>query len=460
MKFDKRWILQTIWMTVLVLVVNSVRGDDEKKDKDAKSEDEYFQLMQLFADTFEQVERNYVKEVDRRKLMEAAVRGMLLELDPYSTYISPEELSQFNQRVEQEFGGVGIQVQIDPSTRRIMVISPLPDTPAYNAGVRAGDLILEIAGEDTENMPLTRAVELMKGPAGDDVAVKVRHMSDGEEVDLKITRAIIQVKSVLGDHYRSDGQWEFMLDDENKIAYVRLTQFGRQSADELAEVMQQLKERGMKALVLDLRFNPGGLLSQAISIADLFIESGTIVSTAGRNSEPRTWEASEPGTFSGFPMAILVNRFSASASEIVSACLQDHKRAAIIGERTFGKGLVQNVVDIEQGQSAIKLTTAGYLRPSGANIDRYTAKDNQEWGVTPNDGLDIRMSGKELAEYAEARRERDILKADAPADSSIDDKQLNKALEYLKTQLSEKPAEDGSKDASGDAKPAEEKKAA
>ena len=133
MKFDKRWVLQTIWVTVLVLLVNSVRGDDEDKKKVAKADDEYFQLMQLFADTFEQVERNYVKEVDRRKLMEAAVRGMLLELDPYSTYISREELAQFNQRVEQEFGGVGIQVQIDPSTRRIMVISPLPDTPAYNA---------------------------------------------------------------------------------------------------------------------------------------------------------------------------------------------------------------------------------------------------------------------------------------------------------------------------------------
>lgn len=454
MKLDKRWVLQTIWVTVLVLLVNSVRGDDEDKKKVAKADDEYFQLMQLFADTFEQVERNYVKEVDRRKLMEAAVRGMLLELDPYSTYISREELAQFNQRVEQEFGGVGIQVQIDPSTRRIMVISPLPDTPAYNAGVRAGDLILEIAGEDTENMPLTRAVELMKGPPGDDVAVKVRHMSDGEEADLSITRAIIQVKSVLGDHYKSDGKWEFMLDGENKIGYVRLTQFGRQSADELAAVMQELKDRGMKALVLDLRFNPGGLLSQAISIADLFIESGTIVSTEGRNSEPRTWEASEPGTFSGFPMAVLVNRFSASASEIVSACLQDHKRAAIIGERTFGKGLVQNVVDIDQGQSAIKLTTAGYLRPSGANIDRYTAEDNEEWGVTPEKDLDIRMSRQELAEYAEARRERDILKADAPEKSSFDDKQLNKALEYLKAKLSEKPAEEN-KDASKD----DEKKA-
>ncbi len=454
MKFDKRWVLQTIWVTVLVLLVNSVRGEDEDKKKGAKADDEYFQLMQLFADTFEQVERNYVKEVDRRKLMEAAVRGMLLELDPYSTYISREELTQFNQRVEQEFGGVGIQVQIDPSTRRIMVISPLPDTPAYNAGVRAGDLILEIAGEDTENMPLTRAVELMKGPAGDDVAVKVRHMSDGEEADLNITRAIIQVKSVLGDHYKSDGQWEFMLDDENKIGYVRLTQFGRQSADELAAVLQQLKERGMKALVLDLRFNPGGLLSQAISIADLFIESGTIVSTEGRNSEPRTWEASEPGTFSDFPMAILVNRFSASASEIVSACLQDHKRAAIIGERTFGKGLVQNVVDIDQGQSAIKLTTAGYLRPSGANIDRYTAEDNEEWGVTPEKDLDIRMSRQELADYAEARRERDILKTDAPEKSSFDDKQLNKALEYLKGKLSETSAEEN-KDAPKD----DEKKA-
>ncbi len=459
MAFDMRWKVRTLWALVLVLMVSPVDAQDENKTAAKPKQDEYFELMRTFVDTFEQVERNYVKEVDRRKLMEAAVRGMLLELDPYSTYISREELAQFNQRVEQEFGGVGIQVQIDPSSRRIMVISPLPDTPAYNAGVRAGDVILEIAGEDTENMPLTRAVELMKGPPGDDVAVKVRHMSDGEEDDLTITRAIIQVKSVLGDHYKSDGQWEFMLDDDNKIGYVRLTQFGRQSADELAKVLQQLKERGMKGLVLDLRFNPGGLLSQAISIADLFIESGTIVSTEGRNSEPRTWEASESGTFGEFPMAVIVNRFSASASEIVSACLQDHKRAAIVGERTFGKGLVQNVVDIDQGQSAIKLTTAGYLRPSGANIDRYTAEDNEEWGVTPEKDLSIRMSRQELAEYAEARRERDILKSDAPAESSFDDKQLTKAIEYLKGKLSETPAEE-KKDGSNAAPKEDEKKAA
>ena len=156
-----------------------------------------------------------------------------------------------------------------------------------------------------------------------------------------------------------------------------------------------------------------------------------------------------------FPMAVLINRFSASASEILSACLQDHKRAAIVGERTFGKGLVQNVVDIDQGQSAIKLTTAGYLRPSGANIDRYTAEDDQEWGVTPEKELSLRMSRQELAEYAEARRDRDILKAEAPAESSFDDKQLKKALEYLKGKLSEKPAEE-----KNDAPKEDEKKAA
>lgn len=459
MKSDKRWILQTILMSVLVLLVNAVHGDDgDAKSEDA--DDEYFQLMQLFADTFEQVERNYVKEVDRRRLMEAALRGMLLELDPYSTYISPQELSQFNQRVDQEFGGVGIQVQIDPASRRIMVISPLPDTPAYNAGVRAGDVILEIEGEDTENMPLTRAVELMKGPPGEDVLVKVRHLNGGDEEELTITRAVIQVKSVLGDRYNDDGQWEFMLDEENGIAYIRLTQFGRQSADELAAVLQQLRERGMKALILDLRFNPGGLLSQAVSIADLFIESGTIVSTEGRNSEARTWEASEPGTFSGFPMAVLVNRFSASASEIVSACLQDHKRAVIVGERTFGKGLVQNVVDVDQGRSAIKLTTAGYLRPSGANIDRYTARDNQEWGVTPDEGFQVRMSRQELAEYAEARRQRDILKSDAGKEADFEDRQLNRALEYLREQLNgtapdRKEQPDGKDAAASDAKTAD-----
>jgi len=429
--------VRTLWTLVLLLLVApALAQTDEEKKAEKTAEDEYFELMQVFVDTFEQVERNYVKDVDRRKLLEAALRGMIRELDPYSSYIPPEELARFNQHVDQEFGGIGIQVQPDPHTNRILVISPLPDTPAYNAGVRAGDIITEVQGEDTENMPLSRAVELMKGPPGESITIKVRHLGSASDETLEVERAIIQVKSVLGDHYNGDGKWEFMIDHESKIGYVRLTSFGRHSAEELAAAVQQLKEQGMKALVLDMRFNPGGLLSQAVAVSDLFIESGTIVSTEGKNSKPRSWSASKPGTFSGFPMAVMVNRFSASAAEIVSACLQDHGRAAVVGERSWGKGSVQNVIELEAGASALKLTTAGYMRPSGKNIHRFPdSKPTDEWGVHPNEGMEVKFSREELGEYDENRRARDVLRAEGPPKSEFVDRQLDKALEYVKDEL-------------------------
>lgn len=440
MAFDARWKIHTLWMMVLVLLVSPVRSDDaapvQKEPVVTKTDqEEYFELMQVFVDTFEQVERNYVKDVDRRKLMEAAVRGMLQELDPYSSYISPEELQRFNQTVKQEFGGIGIQVDREPRSGRILVISPLPDTPAYKAGVHAGDIITQVMGNDTENMPIARAIELMKGPPGDEVKIKVMH-ANGQEEELTMQRAIIQVKSVLGDQYNKDGQWEFMIDADNRIAYVRLTQFGEHSAEELGVTMKKLTDAGMKALILDLRFNPGGLLDQAIKISDMFVESGTIVSTEGKNTRKRTWSATKPGTYSGFPMVILTNRFSASASEIVSACLQDHQRAVVIGERTFGKGSVQNVIDLESGNSALKLTTAGYMRPSGKNIHRdQNAKPTDEWGVKPNDGFDVAMSREEMEQYSKYRRDRDVLRKDGPSEATFEDKQRDKALEYLRSAL-------------------------
>lgn len=443
MAFDTRWKLQTLWVLVLVLLVSPVDAqDDAEAAEPAKttSQDEYFELMQAFVDTFEQVERNYVKDVDRRKLLEAALRGMVRELDPYSSYIPPEELARFNQQVDQQFGGIGIQVQPDPRTRRILVISPLPNTPAYNAGVRAGDIVTEVEGYDTENMPLSRAVELMKGPPGEKVSIKVRHMGSTESEEVSMTRAIIKVSSVLGDQWSSDGKWDYLLDKENGIGYIRLTQFGRQSAEELGAAINGLLKEGMRGLVLDLRFNPGGLLSQAVQISDMFVDSGTIVSTEGKNTEKRTFNATKAGTLPDFPMAILVNRFSASASEILSACLQDHKRAVIIGERSWGKGSVQNVIELEAGTSALKLTTAGYLRPSGKNIHRFPdSKVTDEWGVIPDE--EVRFTRKELEDYDEYRRARDVLSESGPPESGFADRQLGKALEVVKTALAEEPAE-------------------
>ena len=436
MAFDMRWKVRTLWALVLVLMVSPVNAQEKAKAEPKPKQDEYFELMQTFVDTFEQVDRNYVKDVDRRKLLEAALRGMIKELDPYSSYIPPEELARFNQQVDQQFGGIGIQVQPDPRTRRILVISPLPDTPAYKAGVRAGDIVTEVEGYDTENMPLSRAVELMKGPPGETVSIKVRHLSATEDEVISMERAIISVKSVLGDKWGKNGSWDFLVDAEQKIGYVRLTQFGRKSAEELATAIDALQKQGMKGLVLDLRFNPGGLLSQAVTISDLFIDSGTIVSTEGKNTAKRTFSATKAGTLPDFPMAVLINRFSASASEILSACLQDHKRALVIGERSWGKGSVQNVIELESGASALKLTTAGYLRPSGKNIHRFPdSKVTDEWGVHPDD--EIKFTRKELEDYDEYRRARDVLTEAAPPESSFTDRQFEKALERIRAMLSD-----------------------
>ena len=229
------------------------------------------------------------------------------------------------------------------------------------------------------------------------------------------------------------------MDEKEKIGYIRLTSFGRNSAEEVHDALLKLQKEGMRALILDLRFNPGGLLTAATAIADFFISNGVIVSTKGRNTEEQFVKAKKQGTFSGFPMAVLVNRYSASASEIVSACLQDYKRAIIVGERTWGKGSVQNVVPLEGGKSALKLTTASYHRPSGKNIHRFPkATDNDVWGVMPDTGYDLKMSFEELRDLDIARRDREMIHADGAAPKSdFVDKQLNGAIEGIKQQLAD-----------------------
>ncbi|MBT4866525.1 MAG: S41 family peptidase [Planctomycetaceae bacterium] len=401
-----------------------------------KKDDDYYELMRVFVDTFEQIDRNYVKDVDRRELMEAAIKGMLAKLDQYSSYISKKDLARFTQEVEQEFGGIGIQVSLDPKTNRLTVMTPLPGTPAYKAGVRAGDVIMEIEGKSTEGFQIDDAVKLLKGKAGQKVTLGVKHVGADDVVTLEMKRAIIKVATVLGDKYNADSTWNFWRDEEQKIGYIRLSHFSRHSAEELTAALKTLKAGGVKGLVLDLRFNPGGLLSQAVKISDLFVESGKIVSTKGRNTPERTWNAKKPGTYSDVPMVILVNRYSASASEILSACLQDHKRAVIVGERTWGKGSVQNVINLEDGASALKLTTASYHRPSGKNIHRFPgAKDTDEWGVMPDENYKLRFTNEQLRDYLDYRRERDVLSKEGPPKSDFKDEQLAKALEFLSGKL-------------------------
>ena len=426
----------------LFLSVPAMAADNDLKDED------YYELLKTFAETFEQIERNYVTDVDRKELMEAAIGGMLQKLDRYSNYIPPEQLKAFNEGLQQEFGGIGIQVDLDKATGRLLVISPLPGTPAFRGGVKAGDLIMEIEGESTEGFTIRDAQNILKGRAGEAVSIGVLHQGDENVTTIPLVREIIKLQTVLGDHYNDDASWNFMLDDEQKIGYIRLSHFSNRSADELRTALADLEKNEAKALILDLRYNPGGLLTQAIEIADLFLEEGTIVSTKGRNSPERSWSAHDEDSFyEQIPMVVLINRFSASASEILSACLQDHKRATIIGERSWGKGSVQNVIPLDGDKSALKLTTASYHRPSGKNIHKFPdAKKDDEWGVMPEEKFRHLMSRQEIEEYFVNRKNRDVIGSSKTEKSDYVDPHLKMALELLTADAGDEKQENPDKD--------------
>ena len=258
-------------------------------------------------------------------------------------------------------------------------------SPAYKAGILPGDRIVEVAGKKVadfeQNREMESAIEILRGKPGEVVNVGYTRGESPDITRVDLTRELIQLDSALGDSYKSDGTWNFMLDANKKIGYVRLTHFTSRSGSEMKAAVKSLKADGMKGLIIDVRFNPGGYLQTAVEIADLFLEEGIIVSTEGRNSRPVTRTAKKAGTFMGFPIAILTNRYSASASEILAAALQDHKRGIVIGERTWGKGSVQNTLDVEEGKSKLKLTTASYYRPSKEKIHRFPGEtEADKWG--------------------------------------------------------------------------------
>ena len=378
----------------------------------AKPKDEMMELYGVFVDAVEQVEANYVRPVSRRALLESALRGMLQDLDPHSQFISESDWKSFKKQIEGRYGGIGIQVELDSQFNRLKVIAPMVGTPAYQAGVLSGDLILEIDGNSTEGLTPDRAVEILTGRLGTNVKLQVMHEGDTKPDMIEITRALIDVPSVLGDRRKPDDTWDFMLDHDKKIGYLRITSFIQNTTEEVKHALSELKEAGMKALVLDLRDDPGGLLSAAVEISDLFVDSGVIVSTKGRNTPSKVYEAQKDALYDDFPMVVLVNQGSASAAEIVSACLQDSGRAKVVGQRSYGKGSVQNILELEDGNSVLKLTVASYLRPSGKNIHRFkTAKETDEWGVSPNPGLEVKLTTEQYIAYARNRIKRDLLTA-------------------------------------------------
>lgn len=408
---------------------------DEQKPVSDKEMDEYYDLMKLFVDTMDEVERNYVKPISRRELMEAAIEGVLSKLDNYSDYIAPDDVDVFRREMDSEFGGIGISVGLQGSKGPILIITPLVGTPAYRAGLKSGDLILEIDGNPTTGVKLDESVKLMKGPIGSPVELKIQRTNGSSEL-VRVKRDVVRLETVVSHYRQSDDQWEFMFDSSRKIGYIRITAFSRHTTEDVTSALKSLTKRGLKGLVLDLRFNPGGLLDSAIDVSDLFVSSGRIVSTKGRNVKERVWDATKPDTFEGFPMVVLVNRHSASASEIVSACLQDNDRATVIGTRTWGKGSVQRVIDLEEGRSALKITTASYLRPNGHNIHRFPGDtEEDEWGVKPSDNMEVKLEPHETQSLWDYQSRMSQLSNARNADNLYIDRQLQKGLDVLRSKI-------------------------
>ena len=374
--------------------------------------------LDLVVDVRDELVKGYVEETDGEELVRAAVRGMVRSLgDQHTAYLAPEDLERFDRETSGSFSGIGAEVTIDEAADRLKIVSPIEDTPAWRAGVMAGDIVMTIDGEDTLGMKLGKAVEKLIGEAGTDVTIVVEHDS-GDREEITITRARISVSTIRGVRRAPAGGWDFMIDPEHKIGYVRVRQFSGTTAEDLQAVVEDLKADGMRGLIVDLRFNPGGLLQSAVGVANLFLDpQQAVVSVKGRKVDEYVHRSTDPQIAAGIEMVVLANGASASAAEIVTGALADHGRARFVGTRTFGKGSVQQLRELPQNQGALKITSAYWFTPNGAQIHRVVKDEVDEdasevarWGVDPEDGFWVPMSAEQVREMFDIRRKSDILR--------------------------------------------------
>ncbi|MDA7770732.1 S41 family peptidase [Candidatus Pelagibacter sp.] len=337
------------------------------------AEIDIYKKIDLFGEVLEKINKEYVDEINQSESMDSAINGLLQSLDPYSAYMSPEIFQEMQTETSGEFGGLGIEVSMEAGV--VKVITPIDDTPASKAGIKAGDYIVKIDDIQVQGKSLSEAVDLMRGLVGTDIELTIRRRGVKKALTFTITREIIEVQSVKSDLL------------ENNIGYIRLTSFNDNSSDQIKKKIKKLKENeNLKAFILDLRNNPGGLLTQAIKISDFFLENGEIVSTKSRKkSENRKWFAKKGDITDGKPLLVLINYGSASASEIVAGALKDHKRAIILGENSYGKGSVQSIIPLKN-KGAIRLTVAKYYLPSGKSIS--------EVGVRPD--IEVNEEGEDF----------------------------------------------------------------
>ncbi len=397
-----------------------------------------YQQLDLFGDVFERIHSDYVTEVDDADLIEAAINGMLTSLDPHSNYLNPDNFRNIQVQTRGEFGGLGIEVTMEEGV--VKVVSPIDETPAARAGIEAGDLITHLNDEPIMGLTLQEAVDKMRGPIHTKLDLTVLRQGVEKAFKVTIVRDIIRVQSV-------------RFNREGNVAYVRITQFNEQTKTGLEKALRDLKKDigdDIEGVVLDLRNNPGGLLDQAIAVSDAFLNQGEIVSTRGRNTRDSSrWQAERGDLADGQPIIILINGGSASASEIVAGALQDHRRAIILGTRSFGKGSVQTIIPLSSGSDgALKLTTAKYFTPSGRSI--------QAKGIDPDILVELKPDGEALAQMrseadlrnhldaedeAPKNQQRDtsilddipteILELERPLNDDVEDYQLTRALQIL-----------------------------
>ena len=345
-----------ILVLVLIFIVSFAKLN-------AANENDIYKKIDLFSEVLDKINKEYVDDVNQGKVMDAAINGALQSLDPYSAYMSPKMFQDMQTETSGEFGGLGIEVTMEAGV--VKVISPIDNSPASKVGVKAGDYIVKINNTQVQGKSLNDAIQLMRGPIGSNIEITIRRRGNKKALIFNITRDIVEIQSVKSKLL------------ENKIGYIRLTSFNENSASQIKLKLKELnKDNKIEAYILDLRNNPGGLLSQAIKISDFFLENGEIVSTKSRTpSENRKWFAKKGDIIDGKTLVVLINYGSASASEIVAGALKDHKRAIIIGENSFGKGSVQSIIPLNN-RGAIRLTISKYYLPSGKSIS--------EVGVTPD----------------------------------------------------------------------------
>tara|TARA_B100000427_G_scaffold326698_1_gene335855 strand:- start:1159 stop:2310 length:1152 start_codon:yes stop_codon:yes gene_type:complete len=340
----------------------------------SQNSDELYEKIDIFSEVLEKIKTEYVDEVNQSDVMDSAINGVLQSLDPYSAYMSPEIFKESQVETSGEFGGLGIEVSMEAGV--VKVIAPIDDTPAAKAGIKAGDYIVQINGEQVQGKSLMEAVNLMRGPVGSDIEITVRRKGLKRAKIFKITREIIEIKSVVSK----------LID--GKVGYLRLRAFNQNSDEQLKKEIYKYKKNNLKGYILDLRNNPGGLLTQAVKISDFFLDDGEIVSTKGRKQrENRKFFAKKGDQISGKPLVVLINNGSASAAEIVAGALQDQKRAVLLGETTYGKGSVQSIIPLKN-RGAIRLTISKYYLPSGKSISNV--------GVTP----DIKIEEENNEEFS------------------------------------------------------------